>query len=63
MNRKLCSVVPLTPTQLQPAVPDYSIEENREKQKRNFDLQHRTRDRISLSPGERVWVADQQTSQ
>ena len=63
MNRRLCSAVPIAPTQLQPAVPDYSrlkeTEETlREKQKDNFDSRHRSRELTPLSPRDSVWVTD-----
>ena len=66
MNRQLHSTVPIAPTQLQPAVPDYSRlreeeETIREKQKDNFDSHHRSRELTPLSPGASVWVTDQQT--
>ena len=66
MNRRLRSTVPVAPTQLQPAVPDYSKlkekeETMREKQKDNFDSRHKSRELTPLSPGDSVWVTDQQT--
>ena len=66
MNRQLRSTVPVAPTQLQSAVPDYSrLKEKEEtmskKQKDNFDSRHRSRELSPLSPGESVWVTDQQT--
>ena len=66
MNRRLRSTVPVAPTQLQPAVPDYSRlkekeETMREKQKDNFDSRHKSRELTPLSPGDSVWVTDQQT--
>ena len=66
MNRQLCSTVPIAPTQLQPAVPDYSRlkereEAMREKQTDNFNSCHRSRELTPLLPGETLWVTDQQT--
>jgi len=66
MNRKLCSSVPIASVQLQPTIPDYPTlkekgEKMREQQKANFDSRHRTRELSPLSPGDRVWITDQQT--
>ena len=66
MNMQLCFTVLITPTQLQPAIPDYSKlkereETMREKQTDNFNTRHRSRELTPLFPGETVWVTDQQT--
>ena len=58
--------MPTAPTQLHPIVPDYSRlkekeETIRNKQKDNFDSRHRSKELTPFSPGENVWVTDQQT--
>ena len=67
-KRKQVKLMPMTSTQLQPVVPDYPrLKEKeqtlREKQKDNFDSRHRSRELTLLTPGESVWVTDQQTQE
>ena len=63
MNRKLCTTVPMAPTQMQPSLPDYNRlqkkeEENRQSQKTNYDHHHKARPLKLLVPGQRVWITD-----
>ena len=66
MNRRLQTSLPITPSQLQPTVPDMSLVREREtrarqKQKDNFDQRHRAASLAPLSPGDDVWITDQET--
>ena len=67
MNRRLRTNLPMTESQLQPQIPDFTIvknkeEEQRRKQKKVFDSRYAARDLDPLLPGEEVWVRDQNTS-
>ena len=66
MNRQLHLLVPIAPSQLKPAIPDYSALEEEEKkrqeqQRSNYNDRHRARELSPLLPGDHVWITDQQT--
>jgi len=66
MNRQLRSTVPIAPSQLKPAIPDYSAMEEKEKkrqerQRSNYNERRRARELSPLLPGDHVWITDQQT--
>ena len=63
MGRQLRTILPILPTQLKPAIPDYSKvlqreTDLREKQKGNFDSRHSAKDLVVLFPGDEVYVDD-----
>ena len=67
MSRKLCTTVPMTEDQRKPKTPDFSGVAGRDKrlkqrQKVNHDIHHGARDLPALSPGEYMWVTDQEES-
>ena len=66
MNRQLRSSVPIAPSPLKPAIPDYSAVEEKERkrqerQRSNYNEHRRARELSPLLPGDHVWIADQQT--
>ena len=66
MCRVLRSTVPTTCSQRTPKIPDKVALQEKEKeiktrQKENFDRRHGARPLPALSPGDTVWVPDQQT--
>jgi len=66
MNRQLCPSVPIAPSQLKPAIPDYFALEEKEKkrqerQRLNYNDRHRARELSPLLPGDHVWITDQKT--
>ena len=65
MGRRLRTTEPVSPDLLQPKVPDYSSlaskeKAMREKQKRNFNKRHRTKELKPLAPGDSVWIPGMQ---
>ena len=63
MGRNLRTTVPVHPEQLNPELPDTSKlrereENNRRRQKRNFDHRHRATELKPLRSGENVWIPD-----
>ncbi|UYV61774.1 hypothetical protein LAZ67_1006453 [Cordylochernes scorpioides] len=63
MNRKLRTIVPISPVQLQSRIPDLENLEMREKyqrhkKKKHFVIHHRARELPHLDEGTRVWVKD-----
>ena len=63
MGRQLCTILPILPTQLKLAIPDYSKvlqreTDLREKQKGNFDSCHSAKDLVVLFSGDEVYVDD-----
>ena len=63
MNRKLRTNVPSSREARKPQVPDRKLvvereEEQRRKQKANFDRRHRARDLSPALPGDLVWIPD-----
>ena len=67
MGRRLKTRVPCDPEDLKPKWPDQTIlrrkeKAYREKMKSYYDNRHRVRDQSPLSPGDRVWIPDLQSS-
>ena len=63
MNRKLRTNVPSSRQARKPQVPDMKLvvereEEQRQKQKANFDRRHMARDLSPVLPGDLVWIPD-----
>ncbi|XP_014668932.1 PREDICTED: uncharacterized protein K02A2.6-like [Priapulus caudatus] len=66
MGRKLRTRIPCHPDELLPKLPDYvSLQKReiiyRERISRNYDRKHRVVEGEQLSPGDKVWIPDQQT--
>ena len=64
MSRKLRTTLPGVKTEMRPKVPDwttlkYKDEEIKDRQTRDFNNHHGTRELPPLTTGEKVWVADQ----
>lgn len=67
MGRRIRTSVPIVPSLLKQATPEPQKlrkweEENKEKQKRNFDTRHAARPLKPLQSGQRAWIIDQRTS-
>ena len=65
MGRSLKTRVPVHPSELLPKLPDYTLVRKREREYReklasNYDQRHRVVEADQLSPGDRVWIPDQQ---
>ena len=63
MNRKLRTTLPMLPQDLKPKIPDYyklqlSEDQQRCKQKQNFDRCHAAHSLIPLKEGMIVWIPD-----
>ena len=66
MGRKLRTTVPIISANLQPKLPDSQMlrqkeGEMRQRQKQTFDSCHKAHSLHPLSPGESVWLPDQET--
>lgn len=67
MGKRIRSTVPTTPQALKPAWPNLRTfrqkdKEIKEKQRKSFNLRHRTKDLPVLVPGQRVWIRTAQTT-
>ena len=66
MSRKLRSTVPMLRSKRIPQIPETEAvkdkdEENKRRQKENFDRHHGARELSDLSPGDSVWLPDRKT--
>ena len=62
-GRKIRTLVPVIPSQLNPGCADMiklKLTElsYRQKQRQNYDRRHRAHDMLHLQPGEHVWIKD-----
>lgn len=67
MGRRIRSTVPTTPQALKPAWPNLRAFEEKDKelkvkQRKSFNLRHRTKDLPVLVQGQRVWIRTAQTT-
>ena len=65
MSRQLRTTIPIYPKHLQPSIPKFSIlakrdQQQKERQKRDFDSKHQARPLKPLQPDDPVWVTDKQ---